>query len=105
MCRIRALLYLTHYDIRHLRRNCRDWIDRDAVFVTKSNAETYALNGTPQSVNSNGTHSRALSLHGRSLTQVEIGPKVSKVEPVAEKKDAVEATSLAAKPNGEPSTR
>ena len=69
--------------------------------MTKSSAETYALNGngTPQDVNSKGTYSRVLNLHGRSLTRVQIVLKKSKAEPVAEKKAAVEATSSAVEPN------
>lgn len=96
---INGLLYSTHYDDRHIRRDCHDWKARNAVFVTKSDAEIYALDGTRRSIQSNGIHSRALRLHRRSLTQVQIGPKSGKVEPVARKTDTLEATNLSVAPN------
>lgn len=93
-------MYSTHHVIRHYRRNCHDWINRNAVFVTKSNAEVYALNGTTQSINSNGVHSRVFNFLCQSLTRVQVGPKNAKVEPVDEKEHAVEATSQPGPPNG-----
>ena len=97
---IKALLYSTYYEDRHIRRDCPDWIGRNAVFVTKSNAETYAMDGTLLSVQSIGILSRALSLHDRYLIQIQIVPKSTKVEPVAAKTDKPKATSVTNAPNG-----
>ena len=68
--------------------------------MTKSSAETYAMDGTLLSVQSIGILSRALSLHGQYLTQVQKVPKSTKVEPVVGKKDTLEATSLSVAPKG-----
>lgn len=67
-----AFLYSSHHENRHIRRDCPE---RKAVFVTKSEALTYALDGTVVNTESTGKQSGALSRQRRALTQIQLVSK------------------------------
>lgn len=96
MYQANACLYFSKHDARHVQRDCPE---RNAVFVTKSDGLKYDINGKRVNKLSNSMHFRAFNLRDRTLIRIQLGPRKSKVEPVAWEGVAIRSTSPAVESN------